>query len=361
MANLPQELINEMLLWLPVKSLLRFRCVCKSFCVIIESQSFINSHFKRSFENRIHRKLIDLGVHRTDNNGITIHALDFNEDFQQEVVLDKSFPSRPYPLFFSYCNGLVLLWIHKLSLWNPSTREYRILPALPVKRTGDLSFALGYDSTTDDFKAVIIISKSFCFSQVWIFELRSSCWRRIQDFPYVGYNSIKPGGNGDCFVDGALHFICRRSENNSIENNTSYMIVAFDVAKETFSVVHEAVQQTEGNPRRLNVVGGCLSVSVWNLTMKRQIDIYVRKKDGVAYTWTRLYFVTSPQFSNEAFRRFEDGRVAYSKEGDKVFLSSNGKLCSYDFKEKNFQEILTTNAIHLGLFSYTESLMSVGS
>ncbi|XP_065880471.1 F-box protein CPR1-like [Euphorbia lathyris] len=355
MANLPPELISEIFLWLPVKSLLRFRCVCKSFCAIIKSQSFINSHFKRSSENRIHRKLIALGEHRTtDNDGLAIHALDFNEDFQQELVLDKLFPSRSFHLFFSCCNGLVLLWIDKLSLWNPSTREYKILPAFPVKdiQTHNLSFALGYDSITDDFKAVVIISKQCDFPQVWIFELRSSRWRRIHDFPFVGYNSIKRGGNGDCFVDGALHFICY---------GKPYIIVAFDVEKETFSLVHEAVQRTERIPSRLHVLGGCLSVSFWNLTMKEQVDMYVRKKDGVAFTWTRLCFVTGQQFFEETFYCFVDGRIAYSKEGDKVFLSSNGKLCSYDFKEKSLQEIVTINTNHLDLFSYTESLVSLGS
>ncbi|XP_065848038.1 F-box protein CPR1-like [Euphorbia lathyris] len=354
MDNLPQELINEILLWLPVRSLLRFRCVCRSFCAITESQSFINSHFKRSSENRINHKLIELGEHRTDNGIQTIHALDFNDDFQQELVLDKLFPSGSFHLFFSCCNGLVLLWIDKLSLWNPSTREYRILPAFPVEhiQTQNLSFALGYDSTTDDFKAVVIISKQFDSPQVWVFELRSSRWRRIQDFPFVGYNCIKPGGNGDCFVDGALHFICY---------GKPYIIVAFDVEKETFSLVHEAVQQTEGLPYRLHVFGGCLSVSVWNLTIKGRIDMYVRKKDGVAFTWTRLYFVTRQQFSEKTFYCFVDGRIAYSKEGDKVFLSSNGKLCSYDFKEKSLQEIVTINTKNLDLFSYTESLVSLGS
>ncbi|XP_065857069.1 F-box protein CPR1-like [Euphorbia lathyris] len=355
MANLPQELINEILLWLPVKSLLRFRCVCKSFCAIIESQSFINSHFKRSSENRIHRKLIYLGVHWNDNKGLTVHALDFNEDFQQEVVLDKLFPSGLYTLFFSYCNGLVLLYTFpcEFYVWNPSTRKYRILPAFPVSRTRKLKFALGYDSTTDDFKAVVFIPKKGCgFSQVWIFQLRSSCWRRIQDCPYVGYNSsITLVGNGVCFVDGALHFICY---------GKSYMIVAFDVAKETFSIVHELVYQTKGIPTHLDVLGGCLTISFFSTSPEGCVDIYVRKKDGVAFTWTRLHSITR-QFSGGVFNLFAEGQVAYSNKGDKVFLSLNGKLCSYDFGEKTLQEIVSKRNILSDIFFCTESLVPVGS
>ncbi|XP_065880276.1 F-box protein CPR1-like [Euphorbia lathyris] len=362
MANLPQELIYEILLWFPVKSLLRFRCVSKSFCAIIGSQSFINSHFKRSSENKIHPKLIELGVHRLGNNRCIFHALDFNEDFQPELVLYKSFPSMPYPSFFSYCNGLVLLciWPCELCLWNPSTRKYRILPAFPVNATVDFkyhNFVLGYDSTTDDFKVVAFMWKVGCgLTQVWIFELRSNCWRRIQDFPYVGYNCIKLGGNGDCFVDGSLHFICYvRGEYKS------YEIVAFDVAKETFSIVHKLAFQTEGIPIHLHVLGGCLSISFFSESSEECVDIYARKKDGDGFTWTRLHSVTR-QFSGEAFDLFVQGKVAYSKKGDKAFLSSKGKLCSYDFGDKTLQEIVSnSNILSVEILLCTESLVPIGS
>ncbi|WCJ34801.1 hypothetical protein M5689_016087 [Euphorbia peplus] len=109
-----------------------------------------------------------------------------------------------------YCNGLVLMFIwRELSVWNPSTRQYKILPAFPVKNVQSRSFALGYDSVADDYKAVAIIwKKGWDISRVWIFELKSSCWRSIQDFPYFDYCYRNRGGNGDCFVDGTLHSIC---------------------------------------------------------------------------------------------------------------------------------------------------------
>ncbi|XP_065855582.1 F-box/kelch-repeat protein At3g23880-like [Euphorbia lathyris] len=373
MANLPQEMVMEILLWLPVKSLVRFRCVCKSFCAMIESQSFINSHFRRSSENRIHCKLIELGVHMTDDDDrLKIYGLDFDDDFQAELVLDKLYPSTLYLRFFSYCNGLVLLFLDKLCIWNPSTRQYRMLPAFPLKHIPNLSFALGYDSTVDDYKVVVIISNKGCgISQVWIFELRLSCWRRIDDFPYVVYDSIDDGGNGDCFLDGAVHFICHDAGYGHGDTN---IIVAFDVAKETFSKVRAPVQ-TEGIPIRLHILRQCLSVSVWSLTKRQHVDIYVRKKDGAAFTWTRLYSITKQQSYAKSFVPFAEGRVAFSEEGDTVFLSSMGKLLSYDFKEQSFrvitskhldifkekrlQEFVNKNANYLDLFSCTETLVSV--
>src|ERR1044072_877739 len=47
--HLPDNLIVEALSWLPVKSLTRFRCVCKSWNALITSNpTFIHLHLQRS-------------------------------------------------------------------------------------------------------------------------------------------------------------------------------------------------------------------------------------------------------------------------------------------------------------------------
>jgi hypothetical protein len=43
---LPHELIIQILLRLPVKSLLRFKCVCKLWLTLISDAHFANSHFQ---------------------------------------------------------------------------------------------------------------------------------------------------------------------------------------------------------------------------------------------------------------------------------------------------------------------------
>ncbi|XP_058741984.1 F-box/kelch-repeat protein At3g06240-like [Vicia villosa] len=49
---LPFELIIEILLRLPVKPLLRFRCVCKSWLSLISSNTFATSHFEHAATHR---------------------------------------------------------------------------------------------------------------------------------------------------------------------------------------------------------------------------------------------------------------------------------------------------------------------
>ncbi|KAI8027029.1 F-box protein [Camellia lanceoleosa] len=42
--SLPRDIIFDILNHLPVKSLLRFKCICKTFCQLISSPTFISSH-----------------------------------------------------------------------------------------------------------------------------------------------------------------------------------------------------------------------------------------------------------------------------------------------------------------------------
>ncbi|XP_065850515.1 F-box protein CPR1-like [Euphorbia lathyris] len=347
MAYLPPELINEILLVLPVKSLLRFRCISKSFYAIINSKDFIYSHLHTSSQKRIHRKLI-FRCRNYNKKHYGIHALDINGSVE-EILLDSVLPDNR-PLFVASYNGLVLLNTtdNKLAILNPSTRNYLELPAFPMNFTlvGNWKnrLGLGYDSTTDDYKVLLIIpAKPYC--HVWIFELRSSCWRRIQDFPYI---VVHKAGDGGGFVDGYMHFLCNGTREEL------HTIVAFDVAKETFSVVPQPSEFKGSYSKWLKVFEGCLCVQVYSPRKDDfLVDIYVWKKEGVDFTWIKLFSLLA-----ELDNPITQGYLGYSKEGDKVLLFSFPYIYSYDLKEKSIEKIETSIVNKLDKFNYSFCLKS---
>ncbi|KAM7505167.1 hypothetical protein LguiB_004071 [Lonicera macranthoides] len=51
-VELLEDVLGEFLLMLPVKCLLRFRCVCKAWCALIDNSRFIAKHHNRATFNK---------------------------------------------------------------------------------------------------------------------------------------------------------------------------------------------------------------------------------------------------------------------------------------------------------------------
>lgn len=93
---LPQELILQILLWLRVKSLVRFKCVCKSwFSLISHDSHFANSHFHFEYfllkantlkkVKGLHFPYVNRNIHEEESRGGSlyngvIHWLAFRND-----------------------------------------------------------------------------------------------------------------------------------------------------------------------------------------------------------------------------------------------------------------------------------------
>ncbi|XP_065856933.1 F-box/kelch-repeat protein At3g23880-like [Euphorbia lathyris] len=360
LENLQIDLITEILLRLPVKSLLRYRCVCKAFNSIISSQNFINSHVKITSDKRTHRQLVYReSQSATDKNSLKIHVLDIKDGSKKVFPIINMPPLHSFNTFLqAHCNGLLLLGqsFNSLTVWNPSTRKCRKLPVCPVKvphnACGVTKFGLGYDSSADDYKVVVIKEiqgpKISRVVEVWIFGLNSNSWRKIQDFPYLEYR-IEDVESGTCFTDGALHYLCRHGQ--------SYIIIAFDLEKETFSVVPQPVYETSGCLTRLQVLEGRLCISFCSVLLN-EVALFVRKRDGTEFSWSKLFSV-----STEIIYCLKFGKLlGLSDGGDKILILYNKHIFSYEIglcvQDIGIKDI--QSAVDLDLILCIESLVSVG-
>ncbi|KAK4595751.1 hypothetical protein RGQ29_014016, partial [Quercus rubra] len=135
---LPEDLIIQILLWLPVVSLLRFKCVCKSWCALINGQNFINKHLlhNQTTSNKNRNSRFLLIQRQKSSNDHVFSKLQYES---LEILSTQAVPSPYFGIpkhieinIVSSINGLVCLDLNTLNpdivLWNPATNETKVLP-----------------------------------------------------------------------------------------------------------------------------------------------------------------------------------------------------------------------------------------
>ncbi|XP_074271799.1 F-box/kelch-repeat protein At3g06240-like [Silene latifolia] len=124
-CTLPEELVIDILFRLPVKTLVRSRCVCKSWRDLITSRDFVKLHLNCSLER-------NSGVILLHYSSVPsfLASFDFNHPRRPAVELHypdmvklakKKFDIRE---IVGICNGIVCFEkAEMLVFYNPATRE----------------------------------------------------------------------------------------------------------------------------------------------------------------------------------------------------------------------------------------------
>ncbi|KAL3532084.1 hypothetical protein ACH5RR_005605 [Cinchona calisaya] len=234
--QLPEDVILEIFSRLPVKSLLRFRSVCKYWC-----PDFVAKHFHHQTNQE---KLFVHCHHVYDSNH---HALSFfpddylagiSSDFQHHIPTPTSFSAVLGPM-----DGLVFLYDdHNLmAIWNPETKEVKhLLPLLvqsPASSESLLSlyspiFGFGKDPSCNDFKIKNYTVSNLC--------------------------------NCNTYLDGFYYW-------RAISN---CKIFAFDVRIEIFSEI-KTPDAFKSMQRKLALYKDCLAIYAYNRRAHELSDIRV--------------------------------------------------------------------------------------
>ncbi|KAK9924133.1 hypothetical protein M0R45_032520 [Rubus argutus] len=145
----PFDMVAEILLRLPVKSLKRFQCVCKPWCGLISDSCFVMEHANRAKKGTEHLKLLVSmqPPESIDYEASLKHEGDGHVVASRRLELDLS--RYPYPetsrndlvYIVGSCNGLICLHgvrrvirpNHQdfILVWNPSTGDTCKLPEHP--------------------------------------------------------------------------------------------------------------------------------------------------------------------------------------------------------------------------------------
>ncbi|XP_017252319.2 F-box/kelch-repeat protein At3g23880 [Daucus carota subsp. sativus] len=128
--SLPPELVTEILLRLPAKSLLRCKSVCKSWLSLISNPSFIKSHL--NFALLASKTKPTLLVIEYPHEQV---ALDMNDSLIHINCVVMPWCFVTHVLVVGTCNGIVCLdTMHgaEVCLWNPCTNMWKRVWALHV-------------------------------------------------------------------------------------------------------------------------------------------------------------------------------------------------------------------------------------
>ncbi|KAK1391288.1 F-box domain-containing protein [Heracleum sosnowskyi] len=282
MASLPCKMIEEILYRVPVKHLLRFRCVSKGWCSRIDSSDFAKKQFKTSLE-------------RNSGVGILINGEGrMNLDSLKSLELDSSFKYLfSDSQFVGASNGLMCvfqfdpedLYAHEFSYFlNPITRKCIIIPSVPPelpKYNAMFFCGFGYDEVNNDFKMLMIAQPKDQFDGdrffVILYSLKTNVWTRIQNVPgNISFGRSNPYSGtmfGGVFASGSLHWTATTEDQKDV-------IVAFDLTLEQFKQV--PFPPTRYQFRLLGNLGQCLSIEDYSESL---VDVWVMKYCGVERTW----------------------------------------------------------------------------
>lgn len=327
MGNLPLDPISDILSRLPVKHLLRFRCVSKLWRSLIDNPDFIKLHLRHSCSSHSNQTLIF--------KSSDLHAADLS--------CLAAFAKLEHPLMsynhgikiFGSCDGLLCICniVEDMAIWNPSTRKYQLLPSLGS--CNRYVYGFGHDPIADDYKVVKIIQpRKALESEVKVYSLKRNRWRKILDIPRV---FSFPRSNG-VYARGALHWVLTRKDQLPEEN----VIVALDLGSENYREVQQPEYEHERFQLDVGVLGGCLC-AIANYHDVR-VDVWLMKEYGVNESWSRLFSIAKEEIIGSL--RFVKP-LAYSRNGDQVLLEhDNIDLFWYDVKKEKKVDDVRVPGVH---------------
>ena len=154
---LPREIINNILKRLPVKSLIRFQCVCKEWKNLFKTRSFIAEHLRHSTRQN---DFLLFNRSSNDRKPRILHLCLINRDMQV-IEYEKVPPYVSNRYIVGSSNGLLCLGSWYFILWNLATREVFRVPKVKLKCTVICLVGFGFSTIVNDYKIA-------SFSLSWI-------------------------------------------------------------------------------------------------------------------------------------------------------------------------------------------------
>jgi len=296
---IPDEHITGILSLLPVKTLLRFRCLSKSHDSLISSSTFVKLHLTRSARNA------DLTlVSTSDDNVLSFTAF----RLLQDPPIIFNLPEDPYFQLddkhcldiVGSCNGLLCLFGHSFTanfdietwvrFWNPATRTISEKLGYTIHKNLDFhhNLTFGYVNSTDTYKVAYLVPNT---NNVRVLCMGDNVWRNIQNSPMDHGYSMNVVN-----LSESIHWLAIRDYRSHYDSNNitiqQFVIISLDLGNETHSQLLPPQGLTEVPivVPYLSVLKDCLCFSYDY--KQTHFVIWEMKEFGVEDSWTRLFKIS---------------------------------------------------------------------
>ncbi|KAJ1263887.1 hypothetical protein BS78_09G220500 [Paspalum vaginatum] len=245
-AALPDEIMTDVFLRLPIKSILRFRAVCRSCDALLSSDEFCTLHMAATEVAPTPPKLMFISpTTKFDSTAVYSCSLLGLEDdllFTLDNACGNFVDVAPAP-----CRGLTLLYDAVAPAYyvcNAATRAVTRLP--PCQDVPCATAGLGFDTRTKEYKVVRLRhgnQEQHLFCEVYTLGSdHGDHWRpvaggvpfRFSKFAYSAIENAVHYKMQPLFLDGFLHWVINHSFFAEVPRAG---VLSFSLTSETFSWV----------------------------------------------------------------------------------------------------------------------------
>lgn len=354
--SLPDDVLDEILARLPVKTILKLRSVCTFWYFHTQEQRFIQRHMQMNKPNADELGII-AALNRPKERKLLIqYFVNGVHEFDITPLYEECF----YEISNS-CDGLICIYgLRTTYLMNPSIKEVVVLP--PVKNGYAIStVALVKIASTAEYKIVRTyrhenptrtIFEVFCE----VFDGSTYSWRPCREsLPLPHHWVLNPV---PVVINGVIHWVASPSFDKNI-------VISYDVGTETVNVIKEP----EGFPDRfksfISLVDfdGCLCIAAsvrrhYSYESPYCMELWVLK-DYKNLIWEKIciqaadveHIVYACNFSPIVVR---NGRILWYASDSGVF----GVFAFYDIKKSGFISFSYEKEQYHNMSAYNESLIS---
>ncbi|WVZ14133.1 hypothetical protein V8G54_011699 [Vigna mungo] len=287
------DLILKIMSWLPIKSLMRFRCVSKTWNLLIFNPDLAKLHLKRSSINP-QILLLFKKIEERQCFSAVLHSLLCL--IQNPAPCSMLSCPNPYKYIFGSCNGLLSLHYslstnecekHLVCFLNPATKTCSLPSPSLCLNYGigvqyDINFGFGYDDKRNSYKVVaIVLDSSTQQTNVWVYCMGDVCWR-LTLMTSPAFLTIDSNGYS---LNATVNWLGRSSKESKLQ------IFSYDLENDTCRclLVPELVPKNS-EFTSMGVLNGCLCLS---FDQGRTVFVVLALKEVRDETsWNRLVSVS---------------------------------------------------------------------